>query len=223
MLATPTESGFRIDGVIPWATGADQCDFIVSGAVIEGTTPRQILFILPTDLPGVTVEPPMPLVALGASRTSGIRCDGVPLASRWILSGPGERALAGRKKGLPIGQCFLAMGLCQSALDLIADHASEHARETHRRLADQLSLVRGRVLKYCDAAGTPDAKDAPRLRGACNDLAVRITHAAVALYKGTALIAGHPAQRLAREAMFLLVWSCPDPVIACTVELLSES
>ena len=28
-------------------------------------------------------------------------------------------------------------------------------------------------------------------------------------------------QRLAREAMFLLVWSCPDPVIDCTVDLLS--
>ena len=29
-----------------------------------------------------------------------------------------------------------------------------------------------------------------------------------------------PPQRLAREAMFFLVWSCPDPVIDCTVSLL---
>ena len=29
-------------------------------------------------------------------------------------------------------------------------------------------------------------------------------------------------QRLAREAMFLLVWSCPNPVIDCTVGLLAE-
>ena len=60
------------------------------------------------------------------------------------------------------------------------------------------------------------------IRGACNELALRITHAAVALYKGTGLLADHPAQRLAREAMFLLVWSCPDPVIDCTVDLLSK-
>src|SRR4051812_38417337 len=46
MRAIPTDSGFQIDGLIPWATGADQCDFIVSGAVIEGEMPRQILFIL---------------------------------------------------------------------------------------------------------------------------------------------------------------------------------
>jgi hypothetical protein len=63
---------------------------------------------------------------------------------------------------------------------------------------------------------------ATKLRGQVNDLAVRITHAAVALHKGSALLIGHPAQRLARESMFLLVWSCPNPVIDCTVELLSS-
>ena len=30
------------------------------------------------------------------------------------------------------------------------------------------------------------------------------------------------AQRLAREAMFLLVWSCPNAVIDCTVDLLTK-
>jgi len=54
------------------------------------------------------------------------------------------------------------------------------------------------------------------------ELALRITQSAVAIYKGTALLADHPAQRLAREAMFLLVWSCPNPVIDCTVGLLVE-
>jgi alkylation response protein AidB-like acyl-CoA dehydrogenase len=88
-------------------------------------------------------------------------------------------------------------------------------------MGEQLDSLRERVLHYCESA-TPDPNEAPRLRGECNELAVRVTHSAVALYKGTALLSSHPAQRLAREAMFLLVWSCPDPVIDCTVELLSE-
>ena len=66
------------------------------------------------------------------------------------------------------------------------------------------------------------ADAAPETRGKCNDLALLIGHAAVALYKGTGLLADHPAQRLAREAMFLLVWSCPNPVIDCTVDLLTQ-
>jgi butyryl-CoA dehydrogenase len=221
LIAEPTGNGFRLDGLIPWATGADHCDFIVAGAILQTPTPAQILFVLPTDLPGVVVEPSTPMVALSASRTTSIRCINVPLASRWILSGPKERALAGRKKGLPIGQSFLAMGLCRSAIDLIAAHDSDRARQMRQRLGNQLDSLRTRVLAFCGAE-LPDAQEGPRLRGACNDLAVRITHSAVALYKGTALLATHPAQRLAREAMFLLVWSCPDPVIDCTVELLGE-
>jgi len=221
LMAVPTESGYRLDGVIPWATGADHCDFVVSGAVCEGAAPTQILFVLPTDLPGVIVEPPIPMVALSASRTTAITCAGVPLARRWILSGPKERVMGNRRKALAIGQSFWAMGLCRSALDLIAGHDSERARQTHQKLSDQLDMLRARVLQFCESTAPPP-EDAPRLRGGCNNLAVRITHAAVALYKGTALMSGHPGQRLAREAMFLLVWSCPDPVIDCTVELLSE-
>ncbi len=221
LTAEPAGNGYRLEGLIPWATGADHCDFLVAGAAIQTPSPAQILFVLPTDLPGVTVEPPTPMVALSASRTTSIRCTNVPLANRWILSGPKERALAGRKKGLAIGQSFLAMGLCRSALDLIAAHDSDRARQMRQRLGNQLDLLRARVLLYAQAE-SPDLLEGPRLRGACNDLAVRITHSVVALYKGTALLTSHPAQRLAREAMFLLVWSCPDPVIDCTVELLGE-
>jgi butyryl-CoA dehydrogenase len=221
LVAEATEAGYRLNGLIPWATGADHCDFFVSGAVCEGKTPSQILFALPIDLSGIIVEPPMPMVALAASRTTALRCTNVPLAHRWILTGPRERVLGSRRKSLAIGQSFPAMGLCRSALDLIAEHHSDRAQQTHAKLNHQLNSVRERVLLFCESP-TPDPADAPRLRGLCNDLAVRITHTAVALYKGTALIMDHPAQRLAREAMFLLVWSCPDPVIDCTVELLTE-
>jgi alkylation response protein AidB-like acyl-CoA dehydrogenase len=72
-----------------------------------------------------------------------------------------------------------------------------------------------------DASRPGATANTAELRGRINDLAVRATHAAVALYKGTALLLDHPAQRLAREAMFLLVWSCPNPVIDCTVDLLA--
>ena len=224
--AVPDGNGYRIDGVIPWATGADHSNFIVSGAICKsesrsGDFPLQILFVLPTDLPGVIVEPPRSMVALSASRTTSIRCDGVHLERRWILTGPRDRVLGGRRKALSIGQSFLALGLCRSGLDLIDAHDSDRARLTHKRLNDRLHLIRQRVLQFCGSPA-PDPAEAPRLRGECNDLAVRITHAAVALYKGSALMSDHPAQRLAREAMFLLVWSCPDPVIDCTVELLSE-
>jgi alkylation response protein AidB-like acyl-CoA dehydrogenase len=162
------------------------------------------------------------LVALRSTFTSILQLKDVVLEDRWLLRGPVESALAGGRGGLALGQTFLAMGLCRSALDLISSHRSDRAKAALHRFEEQLSELRGEILALCQPRREADASAAnARLRGACNDLALRITHATVALYKGTALLADHPAQRLAREAMFLLVWSCPNPVIDCTVDLLS--
>ncbi len=130
--------------------------------------------------------------------------------------------LGHRPHSLPLGQAFLAMGLCRGGLNLIPAHHSPAAARSFERLSHQLGGLRQQILDLSAPGREAEAIAAsPRLRGECNDLAIRITHAAVALYKGTALLDTHPAQRLAREAMFLLVWSCPDPVIDCTVDVLS--
>ena len=218
LLATRTSAGYRLRGEIPWSTGADHAKYIIAGAVTD--TAQQILFALPRDLPGVRVAPPLPLVALGCTHTSTVICDDAALDDRYILIGPAEQVLSNRRRNLSIGQSFLAMGLCRGGLDLIHQIDSPTARGSNAELETQLQSLRKEVLAFSETKST-DAALAATLRGQVNDLAVRITHAAVALHKGTALLAGHPAQRLARESMFLLVWSCPNPVIDCTVELLA--
>jgi alkylation response protein AidB-like acyl-CoA dehydrogenase len=218
--------GWHIDGLIPWSTGADRSRFVVTGAVVNDSpkeSPQQILFVLSTSWNGVTLSPPMPLVALQSSHTGSVTCEDVIVEDRFVLFGPAANVLSARKKTVPLGQAFLALGLCRTAIELIDAHDSDLARQTCKRFESQLTDLRSRVVAYCDPGTTPDPAQAPQLRGACNDLALRITHAAVAIYKGSALLVGHPAQRLAREALFLLVWSCPNPVIDCTVQLLAAT
>jgi alkylation response protein AidB-like acyl-CoA dehydrogenase len=219
--ASAGDEGYRLDGTIPWCTGAAKAELVIAGAVLEDG--QQILFALPTDLPGVRIEPPMPLVSLRSSWTAQIECQGVALPRRWLMRGPVAKALAGRSKGLVISQAFLAFGLCRGGLELIGRHDSDRARSLAGRFVEQLESLRRRTIELCQPGREADATAAaPALRGACNELAVRITQSAVALYKGSALLLDHPAQRLAREAMFLLVWSCPDAVIDCTVNALAE-
>lgn len=220
VVATETDGGFRIQGTIPWSSGADESRYVVAGAAIEG---KQMLFALPMELDGVRASAPLPLVALSASHTGEVCCDDVFIDRHLLLAGPGENVLSGRRKTLAIGQSFLALGHARGALELIGQHDSALARTTHDRFSQELNTLRAQVLNFCNPAGASDPANGPRLRGACNELALRIAHSAVALYKGTGLLAGHPAQRLAREALFLLVWSCPNPVIDCTVDLLSDA
>ena len=216
--ASVDEDGFRLDGSIPWSTGAGKAKVIVAGAVLEDG--QQVLFVLPMDLAGVRCEPPMELVALRSSWTSAVKLEGVRLDRRWVLRGPVARALVGRSKGIPLPQAFLAFGLCWGALALMEEEGSERSKSLLTRFGEQLGVLRNEVVEIC--ASGKESDRVPQLRAACNDLAVRVTQAAVALYKGSALRVDHPAQRLAREAMFFLVWSCPDAVIDCTVELLVQ-
>jgi alkylation response protein AidB-like acyl-CoA dehydrogenase len=211
---------WRLDGIVPWSTGAAFSSHVVVGAAVDGAS-DQILVALEPGQPGVRVDPPLPLVALRCTHTTLIRCDGALIDELNLIKGPSPNVLAGRKHTLPAGQAFLALGLCRGAIHLIQHHDSELARSTSDQFLNELSSLRADLMKTCDPSTAPDPNLVARVRGQCNDLAIRVTHAAVAIYKGTALLAGHPAQRLAREAMFLLVWSCPNPVIDCTVQILS--
>jgi len=221
LIARPADDGFVLNGLIPWATGAAHSDFIVAGAVLPDR--RQILFCLPRTLPGVTVDPPAALVALASTWTTQIHLNEVHLGHAHILRGPAENVLSNRKKGVPFGQVFLALGLCQAAVDLIAGHRSDAGARSVDAFERELEQLRKRVLFLSSPQGAQEAPAAAAVtRADVNDLAIRASHAAVALYKGSALLSSHPAQRLAREAMFLLVWSCPGPVIDCTLDRLLE-
>ena len=215
--ATPDGDGFTLDGTIPWSTGAGEADFIVTGAVLPDG--RQLLVALPTDLPGVRPQPPMPLVAMAASRTAAVDLAGVKIGPRHLLAGPAERVLAGRAKPVPLNQSYLATGHVRGALALIATHDSDAGRDALASLAAQLETVRSRLLSFEEDAANPQA--GPELRAIAAELALRAANTAIALFKGGALLTDHPAQRLAREAMFLLVWSCPSPVIDQTVRALA--
>ncbi len=160
------------------------------------------------------------LVALASTMTSSIRCDGVVMPKDSVLR-VGKQVLA-RGNHLPLAQVYLAMGLCRGAIDLISEYRSPVAEKARERFGGQLVRLRDEVIGLSQAGREAEATSAaPVIRGRCNDLVLRATHAAVTLYKGTGLLAGHPAQRMARKALFLLVWSCPTPVIDCTVDLLT--
>jgi alkylation response protein AidB-like acyl-CoA dehydrogenase len=217
--AIRTADGYQLDGLIPWCTGAAKAGWIVAGANTEDA--QQLLVLLPTDAPGVGIDDPMPVVALSATWTTSIHCEAVTLEQRFVLRGPAEKVIV-RPNHLPLGQAFLAMGFCRGVLDLIAEHWSAAGEKAFKRLDAELLAIRQEVIRLSEPGLEVEANAAALIRSQCNDLALRTAHTAVTLYKGTALLATHPAQRFAREALFLLVWSCTNPVIDCTIDLLTH-
>jgi len=215
--ATQLEDGYRLDGVMPWVTGAERADVIVTGAVFEDG--RQLLVALPTDRPGLDVRPPFPLAALQASCTSEVVCEAVHVENSYVLAGPAAEVMAhpgaGGTGGLETSA--LALGQARAALVALAAEAparSELVEPVEALIADwRLTWDALRAAAQGDAG----ASDPARVRGQANALVLRVTQAYLTARRGSGFLRTEPAQRWARQALFFLVWSCPGPVAEAAI------
>ncbi len=207
---------YILDGFSPWVTGADHAQVIVTGAVLDDG--QQILLALPTDLPGVEIPAPPRLVGITASHTGEVRLHGVRVARELLLAGPAENVM---RSGVGAGTgglqtSTLAVGLAGAAIHYLeqetaarpdlAKPAGELRREHHSLESTLLALAEGQQVCTSD-----------ELRSRANSLALRASQAALGAAKGTGYIVGHPAGRWCREALFFLVWSCPQGVLAANL------
>ncbi|RIK82761.1 MAG: acyl-CoA dehydrogenase [Planctomycetota bacterium] len=214
--------GVKLSGFSPWVTGADHADVVVVGATgvnDDGTAKEeQILAAVPLTLAGVKPETPVRLVGLSASHTGRLAFDNVALPEQWLLGPPAPNVMAaGKGAGTGgLGTSALALGLAQAALRWLEDEAPVRAE-----LLEPLEALRREAAKaeedlLAAARGEPACSN-DELRQRANSLVLRATQSALAAAKGAGYVVGHPAGRWCREALFFLVWSCPQPVLAANL------
>ena len=215
--ATADDGGYLLDGFSPWVTGADRVQHVLIGAVLDDQ--RQVLLLVPTESEGVSVQPPSPLVALTASRTGAVRFEGTRVSADFVVAGPAEDVMGtgvgARTGGLQTST--LALGLASSAVQYVAEQSDQ--RQELVAAAEQLDadLVRARQRLMRLSAGDGNADTPAELRVEANSLVLRATQAALVAAKGSGYVHGHPAGRWCQEALFFLVWSCPQPVSAANL------
>jgi len=201
-----------LDGFVPWVTAADHADFIVTGGTFENG--EQALVVLPRNETGVTVQDAVELMALTASQTAAVTLESVRIPADNMLHGPVHEVM---KHGTGGGAgslttSMLAIGLCQRMLKVMAVQAEQ--RDSLRPSVDEFE-TQVRVLRtdlYEVADGT-SASTTEEIRQQANSLALRLTQAALMMTKGAGFVRGHAVELAVREAMFFLVWSCPQPVV----------
>ena len=211
--AAEVETGFVLDGFSPWVTGATHAQFVVIGATLDDR--REVAIVLPTQLSGVLTPEPTPLIGFSASRTGPVQLDNVLVDRKWLLDGPVEnvmsRGAGGGTGGLQTST--LAIGLSEAAVSFLQQQADRRAdlSAAASALCEELNALRNDLL---DVAGGAETCTTENLRVRANDLVLRSTQAALAAAKGTGYVVGHSAGRWCCEALFFLVWSCPQPVMA---------
>ena len=188
--ARPVGGGWRLDGEAPWVTGWGLIDLLL----VVARAPDDSLVTLILDAaaqPGLSVTRER-LSAVNASVTVRLGFDGVAVpGERWAGQAPFDPAENLRPDRMRINGS-LALGLTLRCVRLLGPGP----------LDDELTACR----KQLDDALTAGSAAMGQARAAACELAVRAT-AALAVRDGSrAVSVDEHAQRLAREAVFLLVF-----------------
>ena len=169
---------------------------------------------MPAEMKGVSTPAPPTLVGLNASQTGQVKLDNVFVDRKWLLAGPAENVM---RSGVGAGTgglqtSTLAIGMASGAIQYIFIEGQQRSDlvEPAEQLQRDLDACQGDLLSA--AEGSPNCSNED-LRVRANSLALRASQAALAAAKGAGYVATHPAGRWCREALFFLVWSCPQPVM----------
>jgi len=210
--AEERDDGFLLDGYSPWVTGAAHAQHVVIGATLDDG--REILIAAPTDLPGVETPPHAQLVGLTASHTGPIKFENTLVDRQWLLAGPVENVMTTGQGAATGGlqTSTLAIGLARAAIDFLKSEVEKRddLQTPHDALDREQQQIESDLLAL--AVGD-EACSMESLRQRANSIALRCAQGALAAAKGAGYVAGHPAGRWCREALFFLVWSCPQPVM----------
>jgi len=217
--AIPDGDGFRMTGIVPWATGATHADILMTGGQLPDG--RQLLAALPADRDGIHVNPPVNLMALGSTQTGSLRLKNVLVHADDILHGPVNAVMTQGVGGGAgsLGTSMLAAGAAQgmlSHLRIEADRRSE-LLEFYDPLSTAATNLVSEIRLAADDQHPAGSGASQSIRQTANSLVLRTAQSWLAATKGAGYVAGHRAERAVRESMFFLVWSCPQPVLSANL------
>jgi alkylation response protein AidB-like acyl-CoA dehydrogenase len=162
----------------------------------------------------------MSLIALTASCTDQVDLENVFVPDGQLLCGPENNVLAissnATKSNVSgaggVQTSTLAVGHSIAAIKNLKTESRE--RHSLRAIADRFSDEAEELVDLISRLSLGESCIAPTdLRQRANSLVLRTTQAALQASKGAGFVSGHPAGRCAKEALFFLVWSCPQAVI----------
>jgi alkylation response protein AidB-like acyl-CoA dehydrogenase len=201
--ARPEAGGYVFDGVSPWVTGWGHIDTLYTAARDEQDN---IVWALLDAQPSVTLSAePLQMVAVMASSTVKVHFSGHFVPAERVTNVVALSEWRRRDAGGLRANGSLALGIAARCCELIGPGPMDAELANCRAALD---------------GGTPETM--PAARAAASELAMRATAALVVHQGSKAILIDQDAQRLAREALFLLVFGSRPTIKAGLGRLLNS-
>ena len=212
---------WRLTGRAPWCTGWGVADLVLVGAVTADDPARVMLGLVPLEAgAGLTATPALRLAAMEGSRTVELVFDAyaVPDDDVVLLAEREPWAVADRAMSANVQPS--TFGIAEAALAGLAALDNGAAETLARAVADCRRRAY-RLIDEVDPAEQTQARLAVRAEALLRT--INVTSAFVAACGGGAMNADHPAQRLARHALFHLVFAQNQQVREATLSVLATN
>ncbi|MGQ0616984.1 MAG: acyl-CoA dehydrogenase [Acidimicrobiia bacterium] len=219
--AVRTEHGWELTGRAAWCTGWGLLDTVLVGAVTDEADERVLMFLVPlAEGNGLTPSPEMALTALAGSRTVELRFDGYAVSDGDVVSLQGREAWTEADAVLSANVQPSTFGIAEAALEGL-HYQDPDAAEI---LGWEIARCRAEAYRLIDEVPAEEELDR-RLAVRAEALlrTVDITSAYVASLGGMAMESGNDAERLARAALFHLVFAQSAAVRDATLNAFSTT
>ncbi|MFI1507700.1 acyl-CoA dehydrogenase family protein [Streptomyces sp. NPDC020597] len=196
--ATRERGGWRFDGTVPWYTGWGLNDVMLLAGVTEAGE-ALFAFTEAREQPGLRASAPLRLAALTAARTVSLELDGLWFPAEAVVVRTAHESWSAADRRKTVNTNPAVFGVARAALALLDE-------ETAAPLRSRLDATRSEAYALADGAA-PDECLGERLALRTQAFAVlqTATTAAVVAGGGRSMLLTNRAQRLAREALFLMV------------------
>ncbi|WP_026311396.1 acyl-CoA dehydrogenase family protein [Parafrankia elaeagni] len=221
--ATPTDSGYVLNGTKAWVTHGGAADFYtVFARTSQDTRGGVSCFLVDADSPAIRFHPPEKKMGLTASPTTQISFDDTPVPASRLVGERGQGlsiALSALDSGR-LGIAATAVGLAQRALDDAVAYARE--RQAFGKsiidhqglgflLADMAAAVESARATTLAAArrrdaGLPYGRAASIAKLVATDAAMKVTEDAVQVLGGAGYTKDFPVERYMREAKVMQIF-----------------
>jgi len=214
---------YRLDGVIPWMTGAGLFGHVVIGATLpDGDTLLSWAPFVASD--ALRLDAPMELGAMNGARTVAATCVGLEIRPEDILAiEPAGRRVRANTTAVP---CLY--GLACASIDDLADLAARRAAPASASAAERLRARldeqrRSFYPRLRELEDDPSEAPLAEVRAAATGLALDAIGALIVATGGGANARGHPAQRRLREASVFATWGLSVESVNVAVDRLSRA
>ena len=216
--ARPVDGGYVVNGTLPWVSNLGPDHYFGAVAVVEsdaaGAAPREIMFIVRCDAPGVELRTCPSFSAMEGTNTWAVRLTDHFIGAAELVADPVRPFIGRIRAAFILLQCGMGLGVAQGAIDSMwtverqLGHVNEHLDDRPDDLQAELDALTARTLALARTpfgTTTPFLIDVLDVRAHASELALRAAQSALLHQGARGYLMSSSVQRRVRESHFVAI------------------